>query len=109
MNITTGFKTDREGSYIVKDPQSKLDYSIDWSQWLSTEDVIVNSVFTISTIANDPAPITNQGTFTSNEIASVILSGGTIGNIYTITNTITTSNGLIDERFFRIVVRDKTA
>lgn len=108
-NDLNGFRKDREGAYIVKDPQSTLDYSVDWSDWVSTGDDIITSVWTLSTITGDTAPISNEDTNLSSNVATVWISGGQLGKIYTVTNTITTDNGLIDERFFRLIIKNKSA
>jgi hypothetical protein len=104
-----GFRKDREGAFIVKDPQSTLDYSIDWQDWLENSDNITNSTWTISTFTDDENPIEEETSAYVNGVATILLSGGTDGKIYRITNTITTANDLIDERYFRIVVKNKSA
>lgn len=111
MTTTTGYLKDRIGAYIEKDPQAKLDYTIDWSDWIATGDFISNTHWTISTISGDPNPMSE---WTSNvltvvtDLCTVYLQGGSAGNTYTITNRITTSNQIVEERFFRIVVKDRT-
>lgn len=104
-----GFRKDRVGAVIDKDPQATLDYSVDWSDWVSAGDVITSSIWTISTITGDTAPVEEEDTNLGSNIATVWLSGGTVDKIYTITNTITTDNGLIDERFFRLKIKNKSA
>jgi hypothetical protein len=104
-----GFRKDRDGAYIVKDPQSILDYSVDWSDWLVGADAIDTSVWTVSTFTGDTAPLEEESASDASGIATVILSGGTAGKIYTVTNNITTTSGLVDERYFRIVVKNKSA
>jgi hypothetical protein len=109
MSYLTGFRTDRQGSFIVKDPQATLDYSIDWSEWIANNDNIDSSEWFISEIDDDADPLIEVSNFNTSLIATIIVSGGTAGNIYTLTNRITTDNELVDERFFRIVVKEKTA
>jgi hypothetical protein len=110
MTDTTGYRVDKFGTYIEKDPQSRLDYSIDWSDWMPSEDSILNSSWTIQTITGDLNPLTTDDDQynASTSITTIYLAGGTAGNTYRITNTITTDDGLIDERYFRLVVRDRT-
>jgi hypothetical protein len=110
MTQLTGFKSDHIGSYIVKDPESTLDYSINWEDWLDTGDTITGSNWTIETIAGDTDPVlrTTDG-FVGTGLTTIWVSGGTAGNNYRITNTITTDNGLTDERYFRVFVKDRSA
>lgn len=110
MSNITGFRTDRSGAYIEHDPDSRLDYSLDWSEWLSSGDTLSASTWTVSTITGDSAPITVESVNTNSNtgITTAILSGGTAGNIYTVKCRITTGSGLIDERTFRLVVRDRS-
>lgn len=88
----------------IKDPQAKLDYSIDWFEWLDEiGDEIATSTWTVSsgiTISASPAP-TNT---TTN--ATVWLEGGTDG-VYNATNTITTVGGRVDERTITIRVQNR--
>lgn len=110
MTQTTGYKTDNIGSYIVKDPDSTLDYSVDWGEWLVEGDTLTNSTWTIQTISGDASPMTQTtSAVQSSGKATVWLTAGTAGNNYRITNTIETAAGLTDERYFRIFVRDRTA
>ena len=104
-----GFRKDREGAFIVKDPQSTLDYSVDWSDWLVGADSISTSTWVLGTFTGDTAPIVKTAENTANGIATIYLRGGTAGKIYRITNRIVTSSGLTDERYFRLVIKDKSA
>lgn len=111
MTQITGFRTDREGSYIVKDPQARLDFSIDWSCWINSGDTLATSVWFVETIAGDGANNLDnyQDTLdTVNHVATVWLQKGVAGHNYRVTNRITTANSLTDERYFRVFVKDKT-
>jgi hypothetical protein len=105
MSTITGYKRDTLGSYIEKDPEAQLVYSMDWSEWLPSGDQLATATYTISTIAGDTAPLTrvSQG-FTGGTISYVELSGGRAREIYTVTAEITTSDGNTDRRAFRVKV-----
>ena len=107
----TGFTTDRIGSYIEKDPQATLDYTLDWSNWLSNSDNIASSTWTIQTYSGDSDPVikTSQSFDATDSTTTIWLSGGTTSKDYKITNTITTTNNLTDERYFRIFLKDRSA
>lgn len=108
MSTITGYKKDTVGSYIDKDPGARLIYSMDWSEWLPSGDTLASASYSISTISGDPTPIVKhsqglQGT----TVSYVELSGGTAKEIYTVTATITTTDGNTDLRRFRLKVNDR--
>jgi len=71
-----------------KDPGEKLDYAVDWTTRLAG-DTIATSNWTVPTgiTQTTPAP-----SFT-NTLTTIWLLGGTIGQTYELTNTITTAAG----------------
>lgn len=87
----------------VKDPDAKLDYSIDWSSWLPAGDTISAVAWTATgvTVSASPAPSHASG------IATVWLEGGTKGEDATVTCRVTTTAGRIDDRTIRISVRER--
>lgn len=108
MSTITGYKKDTVGAYIDKDPGAKLVYSMDWSEWLPTGDALASATYTISTISGDAAPIVkHQQGISGTTISYTELSGGTAGEIYTVTATITTTDGNIDKRRFRLKVNNR--
>ena len=104
MPDISGYKRDVVGAYIEKDPAATLDYTVDWSDWMPLSSNLNTAVFTTSTITGDTAPLTIDSTAVVNDLAVAVISGGTAGEIYTITNTITTDNSETDSRQFRIKV-----
>jgi hypothetical protein len=86
----------------IKDPNAVLDYVVDWAPWLadSGSDTITAVVWTATGLT-----ITSSS-FTTTD-ATVRLSGGTSGTLYTVSCRITTAGGRIDERSFKLRVRDK--
>lgn len=80
-----------------KDPDATLDYSIDWTEWLSG-DTIVSSIWTADT------GITIVRSSNSQQITTVWLSGGTNNMSYIVTNRITTAAGRIDDRSFKLSI-----
>lgn len=108
MATLTGFLSDNEGTYIEKDPVANLSYTLDWSQWLPSGQTINSSDWTVESITGDASPLTEGANTNTNTTTTVVLSSGTSGKIYKIYNTITTSTGLVDRRYFRIKVRSRT-
>lgn len=107
MATLTGFKEDRVGSYIEKDPYAILDYSLDWTNWMPTGDTINTITVTAETISGDSAPLTIDSTSNTDYIATANISGGTAGNIYNVEFKIVTTNSLRDSRNFRIKVLER--
>lgn len=86
-----------------KDPDSLMDYSVDWSQWMTSSDSIVNSVWFVAPGITVYTTAIDAGT----HIATVRLLGGTINGHYRVTNRITTANGLTTDRSIFIRVQER--
>lgn len=84
----------------TKDPNSVLPYTVDWSDWLGA-DTISTSAWTV------PSGITQVSTSNTTTVATILLSGGTSGDSYSLTNRITTAAGLTDDRTIRINVLER--
>lgn len=84
-----------------KDPDAVLDYGFDWSDWLQTGEVISASTWTVDT------GITEDSDEMSTSITKIWLSGGTVGETYTISNKIVTDQNRTDERSFEIFVEER--
>lgn len=114
MANLTGFRTDREGLYAVKDPSANIQYGLDFTDYLNSNDNIQTATATISAISGDASPLafpTNVATDVSvsaGVLVNVRVEGGSVGNVYTIKVSIETSQGDTDARSFRIKVEEKT-
>ena len=84
-----------------KDPQAVLDYSIDWRDWLGDTEVISTSSWTVE------SGLTEDSDSNTDTVATVWLSGGTDGNCYDVTNSITTDEGRTDNRTIMIEVKER--
>ena len=107
MPNLTGFKEDRVGVYIEKDPYAVLDYSLDFTNWLPSGDTISSATITAETISGDAAPLVVDTNSHTTVVATGYLSGGTAGNIYNVEYKINTANGLKDSRNLRIKVVER--
>lgn len=107
----TGYQRDVQGSWIAKDPNAQLIYSMDWTDWMPSGDTLTSATYSLQVRANDPAPLVreSQGYNAGTHLTYVELSGGQVGKVYTITVAITTTNGLEDRRNFRIRVENRSA
>lgn len=77
-----------------KTPGEKLDYSRDWTDWLTEADTISTSTWTVLPLG----PTLSGPQITGGKITSTLIDGGAVGEIYTLTNEITTTNGLKAQR-----------
>ena len=110
MSTITGYKQDTQGYWIAKDPEARLVYSLDWSEWLPASSTISAVDYTVNNRVNDADPmvihtegIANQGQWTYCE-----LSGGAVGKVYTVTAQITLDSGEIDRRNFRVKIENRS-
>lgn len=99
-----------------KDPESVLDYSIRWDQWLQTGETISTSTWSIVgnespiTLIEDSSSIADyEGTSpaTSNAKTLIWLSGGTLGVRYEVTNHVVSSEGREEDATLHITMKSK--
>ena len=83
-----------------KDPNEKLDYTIDWSAALVGTDTIVDSIWTVD------SDLETSGTSYDTTKTVIWLAGGTDGVKYNISNRVTTAYGRIMER--TVILKVKT-
>lgn len=87
---------------FVKDPNAKLDYSVDWTLWLAPDsDTLASCSWSV------PAGLSLVAQSNTTKVSTVWLASGTAGQAYDITNHIQTAAGRIDERTFTVLVRNK--
>ena len=86
------------GRFQVQDPSDTLTWSNDWTDFLTGGDSISSRVWTIDP---DVSPTLLSG-ITG---ATVTVAGLTAGTVYSLTEKITTANGVIAER--SIVIRSQ--
>jgi hypothetical protein len=89
-----------------KDPDSKVDYKMDWSAYMAAlgNDTIMQSEWLVvgsMVIASSPGP-----SFTDTETTVWIEGGGAVGESNTITNRVTTAGGRIEDRSFVLTVAE---
>lgn len=110
MTTITGYRQDQQGTWIPKDTEARLTYSMDWSQWLAAGQTITSVSYAHNSRANDADPIViHTDGVQGGDITFVELSGGTTGKIYTITASITCDDGSQDRRSFRVKIENRSA
>tara|TARA_Y100001938_G_C7825419_1_gene298676 strand:- start:186 stop:521 length:336 start_codon:yes stop_codon:yes gene_type:complete len=104
-----GFTQTGLGLEIDKDVEAKLTYTFDWSSWLSTGDSLASAVYSVAARRNDPTPVVIETSGTQGNKSFVQLSAGQIDRTYIVTCKVTTTDGAIDRRNFRLNVKTRSA
>jgi hypothetical protein len=86
---------------FVKDPTALLDYAIDWTAGYLGELVITGSQWRVAPAGDGAITVVVDRIDTDRTVAT--LSGGLVGCLYHVTNTVIFSDGRSDER--KLVVR----
>ena len=94
------------GDLILKDPASTEPQGFNWTAYLA--ELGAGVTISVSTYAVTPASLTLSGAAIGpgGLTTTVNLSSGTLGLKYTVTNHITTTSGVIDERSFDVLVEN---
>lgn len=85
-----------------KDPDATLKYGVDWSDYLGTEQIVASEWISEGDMVVESSSFDTTST-------SVLLSGGTAGNRYKVTNRITytgTGGNETDDRTIVVPVRE---
>ena len=84
-------------SYLLKDPQSNLDYEIDWGmEYLGEGDLLVQSSWDVS--PEEPDGLAVQASTHDSMRAHVTVAGGVPGHVYRLGNSVVTALGRVDRR-----------
>jgi len=87
---------------LLIDPDETLDYTMDWETWLaetgSPTDVISTSSWTVNDATGSPSQPSLSGETNTMSAATVFVSSCQLGELYQLTNTITTGQGRTAER-----------
>lgn len=86
-----------EDAAFVKNTTSKLDYAVDWTEWLEG-DQIAESSWSV------PEGLTVEVSSHTDTKAVIWLSGGTFGESYELTNSIVTAGGREESRSILIIM-----
>ncbi len=107
----SGFEQTNTGLAVTKDTEAQLIYTLDWTNWLETGDTVSTVAWTVAARRNDPTPLVNEdsGVDGTNKKTYIEISGGQADKVYIVTAKVTTANGLIDRRNFRVECVDRAA
>lgn len=84
---------------FVKDPNSTIDFAVDWAEWLNTGDTVTTSSWEV------PSGLTVSSSTVTNNVARAFLTGGIDGVDYLVTNRVTTQGTRIEDRSILVQVR----
>jgi hypothetical protein len=107
--MSQGFQLTDNQLWISKDPSARLFYTFDWSEWLASNDSLSIAEYDIAARINDPLPLALESSGIDGKKTYIELSGGQVGKSYTVSVTVTTSDGLIDRRSFKVRVENRSA
>ena len=91
-------------SYYLKDPDSRVDYSVDWSGYLDGQ-TLADSAWSVT--PDEPEGIAVAEASFDLHRAAVRLTGGIVGRVYTVANRVTLSDGSVDERAITLRVEER--
>jgi hypothetical protein len=103
----SGFKRDRQGVWIEKSPDATLDYTLNWAGVLPPDQLIITSTWEIESIPDDAAPLAQVTKSFISPYTTIVLTGGTIGKMYTVKNIITTET-YTEAREFRVLIKARS-
>lgn len=104
-----GFIQTNTGLEIDKDPEAELTYTFEWSDWLDDGDGIASVDYSVVARRNDSSAITVESSGVSGTKTYAVLSGGQADKQYTVTAKITTNDGAVDRRAYRVNVKNRQA
>ena len=92
----------------VKQPVDRLDYDFDYSQWLDPSDELSSVVFSIEALGDDTpsTPLQVDSSVSTATYAKVWVVGGSAGEMYKVSCTITTSRGRVKQDEIKIRIKE---
>jgi hypothetical protein len=91
-------------SFYLKDPQSRVDYAIDWAANLNDQ-TIVGSLWQVAPVETGGIAV-EEDSFEPGRTAAR-LTGGVTGHCYSVSNQVTLSDGTSDSRSIALRVEEK--
>ena len=91
----------RNNSRIIRDPDSVLDFTTEWAEWLTGGETITDHTVTV------PDGINLDSSSRTDTAVTAWISGGTDGATHGVTFRVTTSAGRTDERTMVLATRQR--
>jgi hypothetical protein len=84
-------------TFLLKDPDAVLDYSIDWgADYLGDTDTLAESSWSV--LPDETGGVAIAASDLGDTVATVTVGGGVAGRIYRVSNRVVTQAGRVDER-----------
>lgn len=90
---------------FLKDPDSALDYEVDWSAVFPASAIFQSSIWLVEPQHAAGLSVISSGI--SARVMTVRLAGGVCGMLYRVTNRISLTDGYTDERSLVIRVEER--
>jgi len=90
--------------FYLKDPQSRVDYAIDWSGYLDGQ-VVAASEWNVEPA--EAGGIEVEAASHALDRTAATLSGGRTGHVYSVSNEVTLSDGRSDRRSITLRVEER--
>lgn len=103
MDITDFRRNNTWGYYVEKDPESVIDFIVDWGDWLSNNNF--DSIVTSNWIVGSGVLVVQ--TQILQDFTVVWLGASTAGLRIQCVNRITTAQGRTQDQSFLLIVRDE--
>ena len=87
-------------SFYLKDPDSRIDYAVDWGSAYLQGQTIVGSGWTVAPLEEDGLEVEAESFDLTRATARIL--GGVAGHVYSVTNRVALSDGTLDERSITI-------
>jgi hypothetical protein len=86
---------------FVKDPDARLDYSVDWTPFLTS---VADTADTFAWVA--PSGLTLADASATGTLHTVVISGGQLHQSYVVTSRVTTAGGRIQDQSFTLEIKE---
>lgn len=86
-----------------KDPHATLDYTWDWTEYLNA---LGDTILSANVVSNGGVTVVTQSVIGGKKVTAFV-SGGTIGQQHSLTCTITTGGGRVDERTIYLNINNR--
>jgi hypothetical protein len=83
-------------TFLLKHPNATLDYAVDWGADYLSGEALATSDWSIA--PDEPGGMTVVSSAFDLLVATATVAGGAAGNIYRLTNQVTTTDGRNDSR-----------